>query len=314
MKIVVLDSYSLIGDGMKMDFLDKYDDVTIYDVTKRQQIIERAKDADVILTSKCVMDKEIIDACPNLKYISEMATGFNNIDVEYCKEKNIIVTNVPSYASNNVSELVFAFLLNTFYDVRVYDKAVKDKEWINSKDYMFYIHTTHNLAAKTIGIVGYGNTAKEVEKKALAFNMNVLVHRKSVTDDKKFVSLEYLLEHSDIISMHVPLNKDTEKMINSENIAKMKDGVVFVNTARGGVVDEIALVNALNNGKIKHVCLDVISKEPMQENSVLLKAKNITITPHIAWSAYETRLVLIDILAKNLEAYISNSPINVVNK
>ena len=314
MKIVVLDAYSVVGSDMNLDFLKKYDDVKIYDTTKREQLIQRCKDAQVILTSKCVIDKEIIDECKNLKYVSEMATGYNNIDVQYCKEKGIVVTNVPSYASNNVSELVFAYLLDVFYNVRDYDTAIKQGDWINAKDYMFHKHTTYNLAGKTMGIIGYGNIAKEVEKKALAFNMNVIINKRSKDDDKKFVSLDYLLANSDIITIHVPLNDETKNFINKDNIAKMKDNVVFVNTARGAVVDEKALVEALNSGKIAHACLDVLSKEPMEKDSVLLDVKNITMTPHIGWAAFETRAVLIDVLDKNLKAYIDNTPINVVNR
>lgn len=314
MKIVVLDSYSIVSNDLTFDFLNKYD-TTIYEVTKPYDIVDRIGDSDIVFTNKCQITKDIIDKLPNVKYISQMATGFNNIDIDYCKEKNIIVTNVPSYASDNVSEMVFAFLLDTYYNLKVYDEAVKNKEWINSKDFMFYKHSTHNLAGKTIGIIGYGNTAKEVEKKALAFNMNVLVNRKNNTlSEDKFVDIDYLLANSDIITMHIPLNEETTKFINEEKISKMKDKVVFINTSRGGTVDEMALYKALENGKIAHACLDVIEKEPMQEDCVLLNAKNITITPHIAWAAYETRVKLLNILENNLNAYLKNEPINVVNK
>jgi len=244
----------------------------------------------------------------------ELATGYNNIDVAYCREKNIVVSNIPSYASSNVSELVFAFLLDAFYNIREYDTAVKNGEWSQSKIFTLYKHVTHNLAGKTIGIVGYGNTAKAVEKKALAFDMNVLINRrKSDLSDKKFVSYDELLQKSDIISLHIPLTKDNEKFINKNTIAKMKDGVVFINTARGGLIDEEAISEALNSGKISKAYIDVTTKEPIEKNNVLLKSKNIVITPHIGWAAYETRKRMLEILKENLEAYISGKPINVVN-
>lgn len=314
MKIVVLDSYSIAYNDLPFDFLKGYD-VDLYDITPKELVSERIGNADIVMTSKCIIDQSVIDRAPNLKFIAEMATGFNNIDVEYCKEKGIVVSNIPSYASDNVSEMVFAFLLDIFYNLRAYDKAVKSGEWITSKDFTFYKHATHNLAGKTIGIVGYGNTAKEVEKKAIAFNMNVLVNRHSTGHtDPKFVSLDYLLAHSDIISLHVPLNPSTNQLINAQNIAKMKDGAVLINTSRGGTIDEKALVEALNSGKIAHACLDVISKEPMEKDSILLGAKNITITPHIAWAAFETRQKLVQILEENFKAFLNGNPINVVNQ
>ncbi|MGP1411973.1 MAG: D-2-hydroxyacid dehydrogenase [Peptoanaerobacter stomatis] len=314
MKIVVLDSYSIVYNDLSFDFLKDYD-ASIYDFTSSEEVVSRIGDAEAVFTSKCEINKDVIDSCPNLKFIGELATGYNNIDVKYCKEKNIIVSNIPSYASNNVSEMVFAFLLDVFYNLHDYDVAIKEGEWINSKIFTFFKHTTHNLAGKTIGIIGYGDIAKSVEKKAIAFDMNVLVHRRTQdTSDKKFVSLDYLLANSDIITVHTPLTTQTAKLINEESISKMKDGVVFVNTSRGGIVDEKALYDALESGKIAHACLDVLTKEPMEKDNILLKAKNITMTPHIAWAAYETRKKLIDILEENLKAYVSGKPINVVNK
>lgn len=313
MKIVILDAYSVLYNDLSFDFLSEHE-VLSYDFTDKEDIIKNIGDAQIVFTNKCEITKEVVDACPNIKFIVELATGYNNIDVAYCREKNIVVSNIPSYASSNVSELVFAFLLDAFYNIRDYDTAVKNGEWSQSKIFTLYKHVTHNLAGKTIGIVGYGNTAKAVEKKALAFDMNVLINRrKSDSSDKKFVSYDELLQKSDIISLHIPLIKDNEKFINKNTIAKMKDGVVFINTARGGLIDEEAISEALNSGKISKAYIDVTTKEPIEKNNVLLKSKNIVITPHIGWAAYETRKKMLEILKENLEAYVSGKPINVVN-
>ena len=177
MKIVILDAYSVLYNDLSFDFLSEHE-VLSYDFTDKEDIIKNIGDAQIVFTNKCEITKEVVDACPNIKFIVELATGYNNIDVAYCREKNIVVSNIPSYASSNVSELVFAFLLDAFYNIRDYDTAVKNGEWSQSKIFTLYKHVTHNLAGKTIGIVGYGNTAKAVEKKALAFDMNVLINRR----------------------------------------------------------------------------------------------------------------------------------------
>lgn len=313
MKIVILDAYSVLYNDLSFDFLEGHE-VISYDFTDKNDIIKNIGDAQIVFTNKCEITKEVVDACPNIKYIVELATGFNNIDVTYCREKNIVVSNIPSYASNNVSELVFSFLMDAYYNIRDYDIAVKEGQWSQSRMFTLYKHVTHNLAGKTLGLIGYGNTAKSVEKKALAFDMNVLINRrKPDNSDKRFVSLDELLQKSDIISVHIPLTKDNSKFISKDSISKMKDGVVFINTARGGLVDESALSEALNMGKISKAYIDVTTKEPIEKDNILLNTKNIVITPHIGWAAYETRKRMLEILEENLKAYVSGNPINVVN-
>ena len=316
-KLVVLDNFTVDSGNFNWNSLNNFiEKIDLYDRTLNEEILERVKDANYILTCKTKITKDIIEKCENLEYIGSMATGYNHIDYDYCKQKNIVVTNAPNYSTNAVSELVFAFLFEIFRKVGKHNKRVQNGEWINSKDFCFYDKGVCELANKTIGIFGYGNIGKKVAQIAAAFDMRVLVYTRSQhkdTENIKFVSKNELLKNSDIISLHCPLTYDTKEIINQNTINEMKHEVIIVNTSRGQLINEVDLKNALISGKVGFALLDVVSVEPMIDKNILLGLKNCIITPHYGWCPHETRMRLIDIFIENLKSFIKGSPINVVN-
>lgn len=319
MNIVFLDAYTTNPGDLSWEKFKDFGEVTVYDRTPAELVVERCKDADVVIDNKVIINADIIEQLPKLKYIGLLSTGFNVIDIEAAKAHGITVCNVPTYSTNAVAQLTFALILETYNQVGLHSEAVHSGEWASNVDFCFQKAPLIELSGKTIGIIGYGKIGSEVAKIADAFSMNILCyvpHEKPQPDFKnfEFVSLDTLAEKSDIISLHCPLTPQTEKMINSEFIDKMKKNAIIINTSRGQAVDEQALADAINSGRIYGAGVDVLSTEPPKADNPLLSCEKCFITPHIAWAGYETRVRLIDVVYNNLKAYSENNPVNVVNK
>ncbi len=323
MKIVILDAETLtINNDIDFSIFDQYGDVTIYPFTKDEEIPERIKDVDIILCNKSPMNRENLCHAKDLKYIGLFATGYNNVDLEYTKERNITVCNAGSYSTDAVTQHVFALILHYYNTIFRYDNFVKEEGWIHTNKFSPFMEMKE-LYGKTIGIIGYGSIGRKVAQVANAFGMNVLAYSRSalkqtdrttkeLKESIQFVDIDTLLENSYIVTVHCPLNKDSEKMCNMAFFKKMKKDSLFINTSRGGVVNEGDLLEALNNNIIRWAALDVIDREPMTSDCQLLKAKNIIITPHAAWAPVETRTRLIKIVSENLKKWLAGTPINVI--
>ncbi|MCI8597261.1 MAG: D-2-hydroxyacid dehydrogenase [Lachnospiraceae bacterium] len=318
MKIVVLDGYTLNPGDLSWEDVKKWGEVEIYDRTPTEQIVERIKDADAVLTNKGVLDKEVLASCKNLKFIGTLATGYNNIDVQAAKELGIVVSNVPAYGTNAVAQFTFALLLEICNQVAVHNQSVKEGEWTNNIDWCYWKTPLMELAGKTMGIIGFGRIGQKVAQIATAFDMKVLAYDEYQnlsleTENIHYASLDTLLQQSDIISLHCPLFESNVGMINKETIQKMKDGAILLNAARGPLVNEADLSEALESGKVYFAGLDVVSTEQIQMDNPLMKAKHSFITPHIAWAPTETRARMMEIVSKNLQGFIEGKPVNVVN-
>ncbi|MBQ8077718.1 MAG: D-2-hydroxyacid dehydrogenase [Eubacterium sp.] len=317
MKIVNIDGCCTNPGDLSWEPFKKYGDFTVYDRTTPEQIYERIKDADVIMINKTVITNEMLDRLPNLKYIALQSTGTNVVDLKEARKRGITVTNIPAYSTNEVAQMVFAYILHITNKVAMHDEAVHNGEWTACPDFCFWKAPLEELNGKTIGIIGFGSIGKRVARIAAAFGMRVLVSTPHIPEEKyenvTFVCLDELLINSDIVTCHCPLNAKTEKLINENTLSLMKNTAILINTSRGPVVDEIALADALNNNRLKAACVDVLSVEPPSDDNPLLHAKNCTITPHISWAAVETRARLLEILESNLKAYIDGKPQNVVN-
>ncbi|MEG1996596.1 MAG: D-2-hydroxyacid dehydrogenase [Oscillospiraceae bacterium] len=311
--IVVLDSFATISTDLSLDFLKEFGEVVVYERTKKSDIVSRIGSADIVFTNKTPLTKEILSMCPNIKYIGLFSTGYNIVDTDYAKEKGIIVTNVPAYSTNAVAQLVFSFILHFYSMVSWHDQKVHEGQWQNCKDFCFYNPNISELYGKTIGIIGFGSIGKKVYEIAKAFDMKVLVNTRTINknyDPSLFVSMPELLEKSDIVTIHCPLFDSTKNLLNEQSISLMKKSAILINTSRGGVVDEQALANALNNDTISGGAVDVVSYEPIMPDNPLLKAKNCVITPHIAWAGKETRSRLLDVVYLNLKSYLNGEVIN----
>ncbi len=318
MKIVILDAATLtINNDIDFSVFDRFGEVKIYDFTKDEEIPERIKDADVILCNKSSMSEKNLSGAKNLKYIGLFATGYNNVDLEYTRKKGITVCNAGSYSTEAVAQHVFAFILHYYNTISRYDEFVKNKGWINTNKFSPFMEMKE-LFGKTIGIIGYGSIGQKVAVIANAFGMNVLAYSRSAlkenrqSDEVTYATVDEILGKSDIVTIHCPLNKDSEKMCNKEFFTKMKKDSLFINTSRGGVVNQEDLMWALNNNVIQYAALDVIEKEPMPEDCKLIETKNLVITPHAAWAPLETRERLIKIVSKNLQKWVAGTPINVI--
>lgn len=322
MKIVILDGYTLNPGDLSWDGFEKYGDLTIYDRTSYDKedmdlVIERAKDADILLVNKTPVTRKAINAMPNLKYIGLLATGYDVVDVEAAKERGIVVTNIPSYGTEAVAQMTFALILELTNHVGAHSAAVFNGEWETNPDWCFWKFPLMELAGKTIGVIGLGKIGQEVAKIAQAFKMKVLAYNRTPkpeleNENLKLVDLDYLLENSDIISLHCPLTEDNQKMINKDTISKMKESVFLINTSRGGLVNEEDVAKALNEGRIAGAALDVVSKEPILSDNPLLRVKNCILTPHISWAPMEARVRLMDMAIENLDSFLKGNPINVV--
>ena len=317
-KIVILDGYTENPGDLSWEGFEKLGQLTVYERTPADKIIERIGDADAVIVNKCPVSRETMDACPNIKYIGVLATGYNIVDVAAAKEKGIIVSNIPTYGTTAVAQFVFALLLEICHHVDAHSNAVKAGDWTNNKDWCFWNYPLIELAGKTMGVIGFGRIGQNTAQIAKALGMNIIAYDEYPNDAGRaigeYVSLDELFARSDVISLHCPLFPSTQGIINKENIAKMKDGVIIINTSRGPLVVEQDLYDALESGKVYAAGVDVVSTEPIREDNVLLKAKNIFITPHIAWAPKESRMRLMDIAVENLAKFYAGEPVNVVNK
>lgn len=321
MKLVVLDSYACTSEDLSFDHFSQLADLTVYPRTLPSQIAQRIGDADLLITNKCTINETVLEQCPNLKYIGVTATGYNIIDLEACSKRGITVTNVPAYSTKAVAQYVFAGILYFCNRIAQHAKRVAAGEWQNCENFCFYEPGLMELDGKTIGLIGFGNIAKQVAKLAHAFDMKVLVYTRTVREEMRqqfpyvtFVELDSLLAQSDFVSIHCPLTQQTNQLMNRERIGQMKPDAVLINTARGPVIEEQALADALNQGKLRGACCDVVSVEPIRGDNPLLKAKNIIITPHIAWAPKETRQRLLDVVYDNLESFLQGKAHNQVNQ
>lgn len=301
--------------GLSLDVYRQFGEVVLYHTTKQNQVIERIGDAEIILLNKLIIDKKVMDACKNLKYIGLFATGFNTIDVKYAAKKGITVCNAGNYSTNAVAQHTFALILNHFNQIANYHNAVQAGVWDKSELTTLYDYPTDEIAGKTLGIIGYGHIGKRVAKLARAFDMQVIVHTRTPKPDgeTEFVSFDELLEKSDVISLHCPLTEESRLMMGAKAFAKCKRGALLVNTARGGLVDEPALKDAVESGILSGAALDAITVEPMR-NCILKGVENIVITPHAAWAPMSTRIKLLGITVDCIRGWLSGNPINVVSK
>jgi len=318
MKIVVLDGYTLNPGDLTWKGLEQLGSVTVYERTPIDKIVERIKDAEVVYTNKTLLTRETLEQSSKLKFIGVLATGYNIVDTDAAKELGIVVTNIPTYGTDSVSQFAFALLLELCHHVGHHDRRVKEGAWANNKDWCFWDYPLIELAGKTMGIIGLGRLGQGTARKAQAFGMKVLAYEENPkkqleSETLKYVSLEKLLSESDVISLHCPLFESTEGIINKDTIAKMKDGVMIINDSRGPLIVEKDLAEALNSGKVGGAALDVLTKEPAPMDNPLLSAKNCIITPHIAWAPKEARERLMSIAVNNLERFLEGDPVNVVN-
>ena len=312
MKIVLTDAQTVLDNLVNADILKQFGEVEEFGLLRYDEVAEKIADADMVVCNKTLLDKNTLRLAKNLKYIGLFATGYNNIDIEYCKAHNIAVCNAGSYSTNAVAQHTFALILEHFNNTSNYNKYVKDGRWKRSKTFSPFVYPLSELAGKTLGIVGFGNIGKAVAKIANAFEMRVIAYNRSEkqADGVEFVSFETLLEQSDIVSVHCPLNSESENMFDKNAFAKMKKGALFVNTARGGVMVEQDLFDALQSGHLGGAAIDTLKVEPMEEDCILMGAKNCIMTPHIAWAPVETRVRLMNIVADNIRAFLNGTPQN----
>lgn len=324
MKIVILDGYAENPGDLSWEGFEKLGELTVYDRTPREdveEILRRIGDAEIICTNKTLIGREVIERAPKLRYIGVLATGYNVVDVDAAAKRGIPVINIPSYGTAAVAQHVMALLLEICNRTGHHSQAVHEGRWQRSEDFCFWDYPLMELAGKTMGIIGYGHIGKAAARLAGAFGMKVIACRRpghsvleNVQDDGVFmVTIEELFERADVISVHCPLFPETEGLICRENISKMKDGVIIINTARGPIVQEKDLAEALNSGKVYAAGVDVVSTEPIRDDNPLLTARNCFITPHIAWASRESRQRLMDTAVDNLRAFLAGEPVNVVN-
>lgn len=315
MKIVITDGSTVFDGTVKADIFNKYGDVVCYPLTSREELLDRIRDADMILCNKTQIGKREMDAAKNLRYIGIFATGYNNVDTAYAKQKGITVCNAPGYSTEAVAQHAFSLLLQVMNRTADYNRIVAQGDWKQSPSFTMFPFPLYELSGKTLGIIGYGAIGRRVADIAKAFRMHILVHNRSQIHDETVaqVPLDTLLRESDVVSLHCPLNSDSENMMNAEAFEKMKQGAVLINTARGPLVDEYALRDALTGGKLMAAGIDVLCKEPMVQDCPLFGIPNCYITPHIAWAGLETRIRLVSVVEENLKAFLSGNPIHVVS-
>ena len=316
MKIVVLDGYTMDPGDLSWAQLEKLGELTVHDRTPDELIIKRAAAAEIVLTNKTPLSAETIQKLPKLKYIGVLATGYNVVDIKAAAKKRIIVTNVPTYSTNSVAQMVFAHILNITLRVADHSKTARGGKWTKCPDFAYWDYPLIELAGLNMGIVGFGQIGKAVAKLARAFGMNVLVHTRTIPQESpggiEFVDLQTLFKQSDFLSLHCPLTEQTQNLVNKERLALMKKSAILINTSRGPVVNECDLANALNSGQIAAAAVDVLSTEPPAPDNPLLTAKNCFITPHIAWATVAARKRLIKTATENCRAFIEGRPQNVI--
>lgn len=318
MKIVILDGYALNPGDLDYGCIDQFGEVTIYQRTdSAEEAVSRIGNSDIVLVNKVPITEEILTKCPNVKLICVQATGYNIVDCEACKRHGVLVTNVPTYGTAAVAQFTIALILELCHRIDLHNQSVHQGDWVRSTSFCYWLTPQSELAGKTLGIIGFGRIGQATAKLAKAFGTRILAYSRTqypeFTDLVEYVDLDTLLAESDIISLHCPLFPETEKIINAESLAKMKDGAMLINTSRGGLVDEDALLEALKSGKLRGAAVDVVSAEPMQADNPLLHAPNCIITPHIAWAPVESRQRLLGTVVENIRCWLEGAPQNVVN-
>ena len=317
MKIVVLDGYTENPGDLSWDELGKLGELTVYDRTPEDEIVSRIGDAEVVITNKTPITRVAMDACPNIRYIALLATGYNVVDVNAAKEKRIPVSNVPTYGTASVGQFAIAMLLEICHHVAHHSQTVYDGKWNSCADWCYWDYPLIELDGKTMGIIGFGRIGQTTGKIAKAMGMKILAYDNFPNEIGRaiaeYADLNTLLASSDVIALHCPLFPETQGIINKNTIAKMKDGVILLNNSRGPLIVEQDVADALNSGKIYAAGLDVVSTEPICEDNPLLKAKNCFITPHISWAPKESRQRIMNCTVSNVAEFLAGNPINVVN-
>lgn len=315
MKIVVLEADAVIPKREAWSRMCDLGEVVLYPQTTAAEVVDRLADADIAITNKVVIDKAVMAQLPKLKYIGVLATGYNVVDIEEARNRGIVVTNIPAYSTDSVAQMVWAHVLNITNRVGYYAEQNRNGRWAENKYFCYYDFQHDELAGKTFGIVGLGNIGMAVARIALAFGMKVIAYtsKTELPEGISRVDMDSLFRESDVISLHCPLTKDTQKLVNRNRLKQMKPTAILINTSRGLVIDEQAVADALNDGTIAAFGCDVLSSEPPKANNPLLTARNSFITPHIAWATVQARKRLVDICTENIEAFINGSPINLVN-
>ena len=315
--LVIFDSYSLNPGDLSWEKLKEITDCEFYDRTPKELIVERCKNAEMVLTNKVPFSRETIEQLPKLRYIGVLATGYNIIDTDFAKEKGIVVTNIPAYSTDSVTQMVFAHILAISNRVEHYTQEISAGAWSNSKDFTYWNTPLFELAGKTLGLVGLGNIGMSVAKVALAFGMKVIAltskQASALPEGITQVDKETLFRESDILSLHCPLTQSTKHFVNAETLSLMKSSAIVINTGRGPLIDETALADALNNNRIAAAGVDVLSSEPPKADNPLLSARNCYITPHIAWATHEARARLMDIAVNNVKGFLEGNVVNRVN-
>lgn len=315
MNIVITDASTVTGGDIDLSVFKKFGEVEIYPLTDADELDGRIENADMVLCNKTVISAETISKAKKLKYIGLFATGYNNIDISAAEKSGITVCNAPDYSTEAVAQHTFSFILQLTDRVGEYNNLVLEGDWIKSSTFSYFPIPTMELCGKTIGIIGYGAIGRRVADIAKAFNMKVLVYNRSKIADNTVSQVDFdeLLKNSDIVTLHCPLNAQSEGLMDKFAFSKMKKGSFFINTARGAIVDEVALRDALESGHLGGAGIDVLNTEPMKPDCPLFKAKNCFITPHISWAGYETRLRLMKIVEDNISAFLNGTPKNKVN-
>jgi len=313
MKIVILDGYTENPGDLSWDALAALGELTVYEHTPAEEILERIGDAEIVLTNKTPITAETIAQKPHMRYIGVLATGFNVVDVAAAKAQGVVVSNVPTYGTQAVAQYVFALLLEICHHVGHHNQQVQNGRWTQGRDFCFWDYPLMELAGKTFGVIGYGRIGRAAAQLARAFGMRVMAYSPH-GEGEEMVTLDELLEQSDVISLHCPLTAENTGMINAETIAKMKDGVILINTARGPLINENDLREALLSDKVLGAAVDVVSVEPIRADNPLLGLDNCLITPHIAWAPRESRQRLMDVAVDNVRAFLEGNPQNNVAK
>lgn len=317
MNIIILDGYALNPGDLSYDILKQFGTLKVYDRTAPEQVVERAKEADALLINKVILGEQEFAQLPRLRYVGVQATGYNVVDVEAARKHGITVTNIPAYSTASVAQMVMAHLLNIAQSVDYYAQQNRDGRWTDNRDFCYWDNPLIELAGKQMGVIGFGRTGSAVARLASAFGMPVVAYTSKPQDELPEgvtkVSLETLFATSDVVSLHCPLTADTHHLVNAVRLALMKPTAILINTARGPVVDEQALADALNSGALHAAGIDVLTEEPPRLGSPLLTARNCFVTPHIAWATLEARTRLLQICCENLRAFIAGEPQNVVS-
>jgi glycerate dehydrogenase len=317
MNIVILDGYALNPGDLSYECLQQFGTLKVYDRTTPDQVVERAKEAEALLTNKVVLGENEFAQLPHLRYVGVQATGYNVVDVEAARRYGIIVTNIPAYSTASVAQMVMAHLLNITQSVDYYAQQNYAGRWSTNPDFCYWDNRLIELAGKQMGIVGFGRTGSAVARLAQAFGMRIVTYtskpQDTLPDGVEKCSLDTLFATSDVVSLHCPLVPATHHLVNAERLAQMKATAILINTARGPIVDEEALAQALNSGQLYAAGVDVLCEEPPRAQSPLLKARNCFVTPHIAWATLEARTRLLQICEANLRAFIEGHPQNVVS-